>query len=214
MADQDHDPLARRVTAGLEKLAAVLRTNAWRGAAAAGVTPTQAQALAALRGQQHGLRLAALAQTIGVSAPTASDAVASLVSKGLVSKQPGADKRAVTIALTSAGAEMANQADAWPLLITKAVETLDEPSQAAMLRGLVQIIRALQQGGNITPQRMCATCKFFRPFAHTTGDQPHHCDFVNAPFGDRHLRIACVDHVEADSDTQRANWERFTTPQV
>jgi hypothetical protein len=41
---------------------------------------------------------------------------------------------------------------------------------------------------------MCATCVFFRPDVHDDPERPHHCAFVDAPFGDRQLRLDCDDY--------------------
>jgi hypothetical protein len=75
------------------------------------------------------------------------------------------------------------------------VEGLDSEEQAALLRILVKMIRVLQDQGAIPVARMCASCRFFRPHAHPDPDRPHHCAFVDAPFGDRELRLECPDHV-------------------
>jgi hypothetical protein len=43
---------------------------------------------------------------------------------------------------------------------------------------------------------MCVTCACFQPHRHAEAAAPHHCDFVDAAFGDAALRIDCVDHEE------------------
>jgi DNA-binding MarR family transcriptional regulator len=207
--DAISQPIASRVTAGLAKIGMVLRSRAWKGAAPAGVTPTQAQALAILRETAQGMRLGELAGLLGVSAPTASDAVNALVSKGLVLKDAGADKRSVTLKLTGAGEELAERTAEWPDFLSHAVDALAPGDQAAFLRSLVTIIRTLQVNGDIPVQRMCVTCRFFRPFAHQDEGAPHHCDFVDAAFGDRHLRLNCAEQEEAQPEILEENWVRF-----
>jgi len=207
--DAISEPTAKRVTAGLAKIALVLKSRAWKGAGPAGVTPTQGQALGLLREAPQGMRLTALAELLGVSAPTASDAVNSLVGKGLAAKEPGPDKRSVTLRLTSAGQEVADRTAEWPGFLARAVEALEPSEQAAFLRSLVKIVRALQESGDIAPQRMCVTCRYFRPLVHDDTVNPHHCAYVDAPFGDRHLRWNCAEQEEADRATKDANWTRF-----
>src|SRR3712207_3574231 len=155
--DAISEPIAKRVTAGLAKIALVLKSRAWKGAGPAGVTPTQAQALGLLREAPQGLRLSALAGLLGISAPTASDAVSSLVAKGLAAKEPGPDKRSVSLKLTPEGEAMAGRTAEWPDFLARAVDTLDPTEQAAFLRSLLKIIRTLQEGGEIPRQRMCVT---------------------------------------------------------
>ncbi|MGN9783159.1 MarR family winged helix-turn-helix transcriptional regulator [Nonomuraea sp. ZG12] len=203
------EPVARRVTSGLSKIGTVLRSRAWKGAGSAGVTPTQAQALESLRGRPTSL--GALAARLGVSAATASNAVSTLVDKGLVVKESGANKRSVTLRLTEAGESMADRASEWPDFLSGAVETLDSREQVVMLRALVKLIRTLQQNGDIPPQRICVTCRSFRPRVHADPVNPHHCDYLDAAFGDRDLRLDCPEQVDAAPEQQDLAWRRFAS---
>lgn len=208
--DSMSEPIARRVTAGLAKIGTVLRSRAWKGAGAAGVTPTQGSALGLLRDDPGGMKLSAVAKLLGVSAPTASDAVNALVSKGLVVKRAGSDRRSISIALSPEGEAMADRTRDWPDFLSDAVDTLEASEQAVLLRALVKVIRALQVADDIPAQQMCVTCRFFQPFVHDDALNPHHCGLVDAPFGDRHLRLSCPEHDEADANVQAAAWRIFT----
>jgi len=200
-------PVAERVSTGLAKIGMALKARAWRGASPERVTPTQAQALVLLRGAPRGLRLDEVAKGLGVTAPTASDAVAALVSKGLVSRGRSVDNhRAVALTLTADGAALADRVAEWPDFLLRAVGTLEPAEQAAFLRGLVKIIRTLQEAGDIPPQRICVSCRYFRPNVHSDHERPHHCAFVDAPFGDRHLRLDCLEQEPASAEEAKANW--------
>jgi DNA-binding MarR family transcriptional regulator len=207
--DTISEPIARRVTAGLVRIGHVLRSRAWKGAGPAGVTPTQGHALGLLRDAPEGLPLGTVASRLGVSAPTASDAMNALVAKGLVLKAPGAKPRSISLRLTPTGEALADATRDWPAFLADAIETLEPAEQAAFLRMLVKIIRAMQLSGDIAPQKMCVTCRYFRPNAHQGAAAPHHCAFVDAPFGDRHLRLNCPEQEDATGETQAANWQSF-----
>lgn len=207
--DAISEPIAKRVTAGLAKIGVVLRSNAWKGAGTEKVTPTQAHVLALLRESSAGMRLGEVAKLLGVSAPTASDAVSSLVGKGLVEKAAGENKRSISLVLTPAGREIAERTQDWPSFLATAVDTLEPGEQAVLLRSLVKVVRALQTQNEIPHQRMCVTCSYFRPNVHDDGANPHHCAFVDAPFGDRHLRFNCPEHDEAPAGEQEPSWKRF-----
>ena len=203
-------PLAERVTTGLAKVGIALKQQAWAEAGGRGLTPTQGQALALLRANPGGLRMGALARQLGVTQPTASDSVAALQRKGLVAKAPLAgDGRAVVVRLTPAGVREAAAAAAWPDFLLEAVGELSDAEQAAFLRGLVTMIRTLQEKGRIPVARMCVSCRFFRPFRHDDPARPHHCAFVDAPFGDGELRLDCPDHQTAPADQAARNWQVF-----
>ncbi len=210
--DAISEPTAKRAAGGLAKIGLALKSRAWKGAGPAGVTPTQAEALALLREAPGGMRLGALAGLLGVSPPTASDAVNSLVSKGLAAKEPGPDKRSVALRLTPEGETVADRTAEWPGFLARAVDALEPAEQAALLRSLVKLIRTLQENGEIPPQRMCVTCRHFRPYAHADALNPHHCAYVDAPFGDRHLRLSCAEQEDASPEGRHAAWERFATP--
>ena len=203
------EPASERITAGLARIGLAIRSRAWKGAGTAKLTPTQAQVLALLRGRRQGLSLSAVAEALSVTAPTASDAVASLVAKGLLSKSRGADRRAVVLTPTPEGLALADRAAEWPDFVARAVETLAPDEQGAFLRGLIKVIRAMQDAGDIPVQRMCVTCRHFRPYRHDDPVNPHYCAYVDAPFGDRHLRLDCGEQEEAPAEERCAAWDRF-----
>lgn len=204
------EPLARRVTTGLAKVGLALKHQAWAEAGGRGLTPTQGQVLALLRANPAGLRLGELAGQLGVTAATTSDSVGALHRKGLVAKLPLAtDGRAVLVRLTPAGVREAAAAAAWPDFLLEAVGELSVAEQAAFLRGLVTMIRTLQLRGRIPVARMCVSCRFFQPFRHPDEDLPHHCAFVDAPFGDGGLRLDCPDFDAAPAELAARTWAAF-----
>jgi DNA-binding MarR family transcriptional regulator len=204
------EPLDKRVTIGLAKIGIALKQQAWAEAGGRGLTPTQGQVLALLRANPNGLRLRALAEQLGVSAATTSDSVAALHRKGLVAKEGTAsDGRAVIVVLTPTGSREAAAAAAWPDFLLEAVGELSAAEQATFLRALVAMIRTLQEKGRIPVARMCVSCRFFQPFRHDNPARPHHCAFVDAPFGDGELRLDCPDHSPAPVDQAAQTWEAF-----
>jgi DNA-binding MarR family transcriptional regulator len=204
------EPLDRRVTIGLAKIGIALKQQAWAEAGGRGLTPTQGQVLALLRANPGGLRLGVLAEQLGVTAATTSDSVTALHRKGLVAKESSAgDGRGVVVVLTSTGIREAAAAAAWPDFLLEAVDELSPAEQATFLRALVAMIRTLQEKGRIPVARMCVSCRFFRPFVHNDAARPHHCAFVDAPFGDGELRLDCPDHRTAPTQQAAQNWQTF-----
>jgi hypothetical protein len=139
--------------------------------------------------------------------------VTALQRKCLVAKKPTAgDGRGVAVVLTPDGSREAAAAAAWPDFLLEAVDQLSTAEQAAFLRALVAMIRTLQEKGRIPIARMCVSCRFFRPFQHDNHARPHHCAFVDAPFGDGELRLDCPDHAAAPADQAADNWRTFRAP--
>lgn len=200
---------ANHIAVGLSKIGLFLRSQARREGEASGISPTQAQILAyvAARGAT---RIGALAAELGVRQPTVSDAVAALARKGYVEKQVDpTDARATQLLPTEAGRRLSSGMAVWPDALLAAVQDFEPAEQGVLLRTLTKMIRALQVQGAIPLQRMCVTCRYFRPYVHRDAARPHHCAFVDAAFGDAALRLDCGDHGEAESSLQRDNWSRF-----
>jgi DNA-binding MarR family transcriptional regulator len=197
-----------RIREGLARMAMVARVDEWTKAKASGLNPTQMAIVTLLEGRDTGLGIKDIAAHIGVSQPTATDSVLSLEKKGLVAKRRGlADKRAVSIVLTDDGlAALDHQGGD---LGERAVGSLEVAEQEELLLALVKMIRHLQEENAIPLQRMCVTCRYFRPFAHLGSEQPHHCNFVDAAFGQRALRVDCREHEQADPTSRAATWEAF-----
>ena len=202
--DTINEPITQRVITGLSKIGIALRSQSWQGAESQGLTPTQGQILALLRSHPRGIRLSQVAQGLATSSATASDAVSALVKKGLVSREQAIDdRRAIAIRLTPEGQIQAEQAASWPDFLLGAVEELSEEEQTIFFRALTKMIRKLQEQGKIPISRMCVTCQYFRAHVYEESNRPHHCDFVDAPFGDRDLRLDCPEHqAKANSEAK------------
>lgn len=214
--DTISEPLEVHVSTGLAKIGAALKARAWKGAGPARLTPTQGQALTLLRGEPQGLRLSTLARSLAITPATASDAVASLTAKGFVVRGvEAANRRAAAFALTPEGAALADEVATWPDFLARATGTLDASEQTVLYRALVKMIRALQEAGDIPVQRMCVSCRYFRPNVRPDDPQrPHVCAFVGAPFGDRHLRLDCREQEQASAAERDALWRNFAGSQV
>jgi DNA-binding MarR family transcriptional regulator len=191
-------PLSQQLVVGLNKIGMVLKSQAWQDAGTEGLTPTQGQILAFLNSNRAtGMRLSAVANALGITAATASDAVAVLISKQLVSKERAIDDaRAIAVKLTQQGQEFAKRVAGWSDFMLSAIDELSSQEQEIFLKGLIKIIHKLQADGYISVARMCVNCQFFQPDRYTDPDKPHHCGFLDASFGDRDLKIDCPDLIE------------------
>jgi DNA-binding MarR family transcriptional regulator len=204
---------ARRVAVGLQKLGLAMKHQEWTLAAGAGLSPTQGQLLATLaaEGPSTGSELAG---RLGVKLPTVSEAVSALVEKGAaVRSADPRHHRASRIALTPRGRALARAVSRWPDFLASAVDALPEAEQDVLLTAVLKMIRTLQLRGLVPVQRMCLSCRYFRPLVHE-GDAPHHCDFVDAPLPGRELRLDCPDHEPATPEAQRLTLVRLAVPRV
>ena len=180
-----------------------------------GCMPTKslrASARVAHLARRGAARQVELAEVLGVSPASLSDSVASLLRKGLVERRPEpADRRARRVVLTEAGRTRIEALPEAPVALVAALAALAPAEAGAVLRALTRIIRELQEAHAIPAQRLCVTCRHFRPHAHADAERPHHCAFVDAAFGDADLRLDCGEHEEAGVSERARNWARLET---
>lgn len=202
--------LTYRIHEGLERIATALRSDDWASARAVGVNPAQFAILSTLEGQATGLSVQAITTQLGVSQPSATDSISALERKGFVSRSRSPhDRRSVLVVLTEEGLSALSDARATRSTAERAAGSLDLDQQQQLLVSLVAMIRHMQETGAIPIQRMCVSCRYFRPYAHADAAQPHHCTFVDAAFGQQDLRIDCREHETADPSVRSANWAEF-----
>ena len=198
-----------RIREGLSRVAAALRADEWERAKILGLNPTQLAILVLLEGRVDGLGVKEIAAHLGVSQPTATDSINALEKKGHVEKRTGlTDGRSVSVRLSTKGVTLLSQ-DTESGMIGSAIGALGDAAQETLLVTLVTMIRGLQEEKSIPLQRMCVTCRYFYAFAHRESDKPHHCHFVDAPFGQRELRVDCREHEQADPTSRAATWDAF-----
>lgn len=199
-----------RIREGLSRLAMAMRTDDWNRAKTSGLNPTQLAILELLGGREDGLGVKEIAANLGVAQPTATDSIAALERKGLVAKQSAAiDKRSVNVGITPRGMLVLEAGRSQHGVAEQTVDALADHEQEDLLITLVKMIRHLQEIDAIPIQRMCANCRYFAPFAHSDAAQPHHCNFVDAAFGQRDIRIDCREHEAADPASRAATWDAF-----
>jgi DNA-binding MarR family transcriptional regulator len=198
MADVPGMPPAGQLLVGLARLGQAVRMEAWRNAGPHNLSPLQADIVVLLHGRGHPIRQGEIVAALASTAPTVSDAVKVLRKKELLdaSRDPG-DARVQLLGLTPAGREEATRLNVQSEKLSDAVAALAPDDFAAMLRGMTTLMRELQDRRAIPVSQMCLTCRFFVPRAHPDPRRPHHCNFVDAPFGDAELRVTCPDHEPA-----------------
>lgn len=185
-----------RVAAALAKLGLAMKTESQSLATADGLSPTQAQILAVLVGNepQSGSELA---RRLSLTLPTISESVGALVAKGLVDKRPDPrHPRASLVVPTARGRAAGARARSGPDFLADVAGTLEERELEVLYRALLKMIHALQLEGRIPLGGMCLHCTHFAPHVHE-GPAPHHCALMNRPLADTELRLECREHTPA-----------------
>ena len=211
LLEKTTDPLPHRLASALSKVSVSLKRRLWRDSASRRISPLQAQILAFLRQRStHGATVTDITRMLGVTMPTASDVISVLVKRGLLRKiRTEDDGRVFNVMLTARGRRRAEQVMGWPDFLLWAAELLPVEEQESLLRTLVKVIKSIQDRGEIPVARMCITCTHFQPYIHEESQRPHHCALVDAPFGDRLIRIDCNEHQAAEPEQQERQWRAF-----
>jgi hypothetical protein len=120
-----------------------------------------------------------------------------LIAQGLVEMRPAPSyaARDMRVASTDEGLATTPAPANWADRLLAEVEGLTDNQQARLLRMVTAKIGLLQQQNSIPVTRMCLSCRFFDGYRHPGTPTPHHCWFVDAPFGYRELRLHCPDHI-------------------
>jgi DNA-binding MarR family transcriptional regulator len=206
-------PLPQALASALRRLANLAHSHSWDQWATQRLTPTQRRILDVVASRRESLTLSALARELGVTPATASDSVGALESKGLVQKRRSSvDGRALALMLTSEGRSSVSALAALPDPLQDAFGVLTEDEQEIFYRSAIKMIRGLQESGALPVSRMCVRCRFFDPFRTPGSVTPHHCELIDSPLADRHLRIECEAQEFGDEEVQRGIWERFSSP--
>lgn len=203
-----------RIVTGLQKLALVIRHQSWKASGERGLTPTQSQILVLLASLPGDLGVKLVAEQLAVTKGTASEAVSALERKGLLIKTDApADGRAIVLELTRRGRKEAVRSREWPEVLLRAADSLPASEQAGLVRGLVGMIRTLQELGAVPLSRMCVGCRYFRPNVAPASDRAHYCNYIDAPIGDAELQIDCPEMEPVEAGLGPQLWAAFSTGQ-
>ncbi len=189
--------IREQLTYSLGRLAAVARQRDWKSGEELGLTPTQGDVLRLLVSRPSGLRLNELAAQLSVRPSTASDAVSALVIKGWVLREPDPDNaRAIRVRLSQEGLKLLGH---MPDGHSHVVALLSDSEVESMHAIVIGAIGRLQMSGQIAPQRMCVTCKYFLPDARLDKAHANFCTLIGQLLGIADLRVDCAEHEEKHS---------------
>jgi DNA-binding MarR family transcriptional regulator len=196
-----HGDVDAKIVASLERLGEVVRVLLRNEAKERELSPLQIQLLVYL--WHHPLdfgRVGELARRFDLAGATVSDAVGTLVEKGLVRKDPDPDDgRARVLTLTDEGREAAKTLSGWASPLREGLSESSREHKRAVLGTLMDLIASLERQNVISVARMCQTCRFFRESVHDDASRPHHCSLLDEALGPDELRVDCPEHEPASS---------------
>lgn len=180
---------ARTVAALVERLGQIERSLITRRAFALGLSATQAQLLLHLADRAAGVMT--LADAWGLAPGTVSEAVSTLVRKGLLARRADpADGRRHVLCVTAKGRSVAAalRGHDEPLVAALADAGADEATATVLMEALARLV----QTGVIAETGMCLTCRHL-----DRRDGRFYCTLIRKLLSIVTLRLACPDHAAA-----------------
>jgi DNA-binding MarR family transcriptional regulator len=204
-------PLPERLHDGLDRLLSLHRLDQRQASEPQGLNPTQLAILRLLtRAGTAGFRVKTIARELGLRQPTVTDSLLALERKGFILRQSDPkDGRAHLVHPSEEGRAAFLMVTGQMPRMETALAGLTRKEQAALLHIIIKMIRGILHEEAMPVQRMCVTCRHFRPQAQPKTDRPHFCDLVKAPFATADMQVDCGEHDAASLDQQAAAWRAF-----
>nr|MBS0036665.1 winged helix-turn-helix transcriptional regulator [Saprospiraceae bacterium] len=191
--ENQNSSIESKIIASLERVSQAFRVLLWNESKEFSLSPIQVQVLVfLLHHSAEKRKVSYLAGEFNVTKATVSDTVKTLDQKSLIKKEyEPHDTRSYIIHLTQKGREIAEQTSLFSKQIQVPIDQLDSEDKENLLLSLLSIIHHLNKAGVITIQRMCFTCRFYKP---NHNGQRHFCGLLNTKLADTELRLDCPEH--------------------
>jgi DNA-binding MarR family transcriptional regulator len=190
--EQQLTDLDARLVLSLQRLSDMLKAMQWEQARLLGITPLQLQILLFVGYHSPAVNKAAhIAAELQVSRPTISDAVGTLVTKGLLEVHANErDRRSFSLVLTATGKEMLEKAGEYMRQIEALLDNKSAQEKTVLYQAVYSIIAGLITPDKGGVQRMCYNC------AHYNGNKKrqHECMFLKKRLLSAELQLDCMYH--------------------
>ena len=192
--EQQQQDLSSKIVVGLERVSEAFKVLLWEHAKAIGLSPIQIQILIFVAHHKSKYcNVSHLAQEFNVTKPTISDAVKVLGSKQLIIKDYSSpDSRSYTIVLSEKGKGIIAKVEGFANPIQQHLEKNDPKDLENLYKAVTNLIYGLNKTGNLSIQRMCYSCKFYK-----NQNNNHFCNFLNKPLKNNDIRIDCPEFEES-----------------
>lgn len=192
---KQQEDLDSRLVVAFEKMAEVFRVLLWDQAKVYGLSPIQMQILIFLKNHEPSLgKPALLASELNVTKPTISDALKSLVAKGLINSKPNPnDSRSRLLTLKAKGTTLTEKIESFPQPLQNQLAKMGSTEKSIVLERMLTLIDGLATSDVISTQRMCYSCSHYKGDRH----HDHHCTLLEKRLSKETLRIDCPEHLLA-----------------
>ena len=180
----------------LEKLSQAFRSLLWDKAKRIGLSPIQLQFLIHISSHSRKYSsVSEIARVFKLTAPTVSDAIKSLESKGLIQKiiSPR-DRRRYPIALTRKGTEMAKKFSHWYEPLIPHLPESSSDSRESILLYLFRFMDSLRNENLISGINLCVSCGYYREKSEDDNVDDHYCTLRKVSLKTGELQLNCPNY--------------------
>jgi len=190
------DPgLEEKILIGLEQIGRAIAMLQDHESRAQNLSDLQMNVIVSLLEPHHARTIGGVAEELNLTPPTISDAVRVLEKKDILSKtRDPKDERVVRLDLTARGKSMARRLKEKQNPLLNLITHLAEEEKVSLLSLLIKLTKFFQDKGLVSVARLCVNCQYFHPNQYPGKEKPHHCGFVDSPFGEPELQIDCSKH--------------------
>jgi len=180
--------LEDKIVQSIDRIARAYRMLLWNFSKKYKLTPLQSQILLYIFNNPYEkIRIKTLTKEFGITQPTVSDSVKTLIRKGLIlQEKDGEDKRETLLKITFKGKGLAEELMKWMEPFKDTLKEFEEEDRSNLLFLLLNYIALLQKKGIISVAKICLTCIYFSNY---------HCKLLNIPLTKKDLRINCPDYL-------------------
>lgn len=183
-----------KIIAALERISQAIKAQLQEESSRHNLSPIQLQTLLFVHFHSNEkCTVSYLAEEFIVTKATISDTVKALHKKALVTKTATkTDARSYRLCLTEDGRKLAEKTKNFTEQMHSPIKAMGESEKSIFLHNLLEIIRHLFDKGIITKQRMCYSCRFYKP---KKGE--NYCALLKQHLSNTDLRLDCPEYEQA-----------------
>ncbi|HLI46875.1 MAG TPA: MarR family winged helix-turn-helix transcriptional regulator [Geobacterales bacterium] len=186
--------LETKIIEAIDRISRAQKILLWDRAKIYGLTPLQTQILLLVsENKEEKNNISLISLELGVSQPTISDAVKTLINKGLLQATVWEkNKHFRILSLTDKGKEIIKKLKEWDSYLKRPLKKMEEEAKVAFFNYLLNYVVELRNDKTLLLVRACPLCRYFVQ----KEDKTFYCKLFNMEMKTQDLRVECPDYEE------------------
>lgn len=191
------DPLESKISGLFERVCRIFKILQWEIAKKYKFSPIQFLFLLYLKEYPKKFSTVLnLSKEFGLTVPTVSDSIKTLIKKGLIIKEKNPeDKRNHYLILTEEGKEMVKKLKNWDKNFQNSLKSLSQEEKYQLQELLLKMILNFQAKGIPFQIHACMTCKNFK-ITKDNGKEEYYCMLTKTKMDSSKIKFKCYTYKE------------------